>query len=192
MPTPTKITREQVLARAVDLLNEEGLDSLSMRELARRLDVKAPSLYRYFPDKISIERAAVDVGNQLMLAALQKSVRSAHPTEAVLAAGQAYRRFAKTKPHLYSLMMEKRLAFPPTSDSGKNLWNFVLSLVDGGTSKWDETARAVAIWSFLHGFVSLEQSGKFGASGPRDGFVAGINALSAGLEIKPPVSFTQT
>ena len=187
MPTPTKITRDQVLTRAIAILNEEGLDSLSMRELARRLDVKAPSLYRYFPDKISIERAAVDVANQLMLAALQKAVKSAHPTEAILAAGNAYRRFAKTKPHLYALMMEKRLVFPPASDTGKKLWNFVLSLVHAGASEWDETARAVALWSFLHGFVSLEQSGRFGASGPRDGFAAGIHALSAGLQIEPPV-----
>jgi AcrR family transcriptional regulator len=181
MPTPTKITEKQVLNRAIAILNERGADALSMRELAKSLGVKAPSLYRYYPDKISLERAAVDIGNRLLLEQVKAGCRRAEKSGTLLAAGHAYRRFAKAKPHLYFLMMEKRLVLPPTSESGNALWEFVLALVRNISGTTDGTACGVALWSFLHGFVSLEHAGRFGASGPRDGFTVGIEALAAGF-----------
>lgn len=46
-----KLTRDTIAAAALDLLNEQGLDQLSLRKLAARLDVKAPSLYWHVADK---------------------------------------------------------------------------------------------------------------------------------------------
>ncbi len=155
-----------------------------MRALAKSLSVKAPSLYRYYPDKTSLERDAVEFGNRLLLGSLQRATRAAAREDLYLAAGEAYRRFAKSKPHLYSLMMEKRLVYPPTSESGKMLWEFVLAMVRQASGDMNETARAVALWSFMHGFVTLEQAGRFGASGPMDGFALGVRALSAGFKIQ--------
>jgi AcrR family transcriptional regulator len=45
------LTRERLVAAALDLINEEGLDGLSMRALADRLDVKAASLYWHVRDR---------------------------------------------------------------------------------------------------------------------------------------------
>ena len=46
-----KLTRDTIAAAALNLLNEQGLDQLSLRKLAARLDVKAPSLYWHVADK---------------------------------------------------------------------------------------------------------------------------------------------
>jgi AcrR family transcriptional regulator len=184
MPTPAKITRDQVLAQAIDILNERGPDALSMRELAKSLEVKAPSLYRYFPDKLALEREVVESGNRLLLAALESACRSREKSDLYLAAAHAYRTFALGKPHLYSLMMERRIVFPPVSESGKVLWQFVLALVRDASGHEDGTAYAVALWSFLHGFVSLERTGQFGASGPLDGLEVGIRSLAVGFRKK--------
>ena len=43
------LTRDRVLGTAVDLADEEGLDGLSMRKLAKRLGVEAMSLYNHIP-----------------------------------------------------------------------------------------------------------------------------------------------
>lgn len=45
------LTREQVIAAARDLANEEGLDKLTMRALSARVGVEAPSLYSHVKDK---------------------------------------------------------------------------------------------------------------------------------------------
>ncbi|MEI5102018.1 TetR/AcrR family transcriptional regulator C-terminal domain-containing protein [Streptomyces sp. PmtG] len=47
----TRLDRTRVARVALDLLNETGLDGLSLRAIAQRLDVKAPALYWHFKDK---------------------------------------------------------------------------------------------------------------------------------------------
>ena len=46
-----KLTRETVIAEALDLLDEVGLDAVSTRQLAKRLGVEQPSLYWHFRKK---------------------------------------------------------------------------------------------------------------------------------------------
>jgi TetR/AcrR family transcriptional regulator, tetracycline repressor protein len=46
-----KLTREAVIASALDLLDEVGLDGVSTRALAKRLGVEQPSLYWHFRKK---------------------------------------------------------------------------------------------------------------------------------------------
>ncbi|QDQ13337.1 TetR/AcrR family transcriptional regulator C-terminal domain-containing protein [Streptomyces spectabilis] len=50
VPT-TRLDRTRVARVALDLLNETGLDGLTLRAIAQRLDVKAPALYWHFKDK---------------------------------------------------------------------------------------------------------------------------------------------
>ncbi|MEU1133299.1 TetR/AcrR family transcriptional regulator C-terminal domain-containing protein, partial [Streptomyces sp. NPDC005900] len=47
----TKLDRTRVARTALDLLNETGLEGLTLRAIARRLDVQAPALYWHFKDK---------------------------------------------------------------------------------------------------------------------------------------------
>ena len=45
------LTRERLVRSALELIGEEGLEGLSMRALADRLDVKAASLYWHVRDR---------------------------------------------------------------------------------------------------------------------------------------------
>jgi TetR/AcrR family tetracycline transcriptional repressor len=42
---------EEIIAAALELLNESGLSALSLREIAKRLNIRAPALYWYFKGK---------------------------------------------------------------------------------------------------------------------------------------------
>ncbi|MFF8380242.1 TetR/AcrR family transcriptional regulator [Streptomyces sp. NPDC015661] len=46
-----RLSRERVLAAALDVVDREGLSALSMRRVAAELDVEAMALYRYAPSK---------------------------------------------------------------------------------------------------------------------------------------------
>jgi len=54
------LNREAVVDEAIRLLGEEGLDGLSLRSLAARLGVRAPSLYWHFPDKATVLGAMME------------------------------------------------------------------------------------------------------------------------------------
>ncbi|WP_372731392.1 TetR family transcriptional regulator [Novosphingobium sp.] len=47
MPAPAKLNLDAILDEAINLLQSEGLEAITMRHLAGRLGVEAPSLYRH-------------------------------------------------------------------------------------------------------------------------------------------------
>jgi TetR/AcrR family transcriptional regulator, tetracycline repressor protein len=57
---PLKLNRDTIVAEAIRLLNEEGLDGVSLRKLGARLGIKAPSLYWHFPDKSALLSAVME------------------------------------------------------------------------------------------------------------------------------------
>ncbi|MGI5328580.1 TetR family transcriptional regulator [Actinomadura nitritigenes] len=61
MPRPRQplISRTGAVAAAIEIIDTEGLDALSLPRLARHLDVRAPSLYHHFDDKSEILGAVV-------------------------------------------------------------------------------------------------------------------------------------
>ena len=56
----TKLTRERIIGEAKELLSEEGLDGISLRKLATRLGVRAPSLYWHFAEKSALLSAVLE------------------------------------------------------------------------------------------------------------------------------------
>jgi AcrR family transcriptional regulator len=179
MPYPAKTTPEAILKVALELL-EQDAKHLSMRNLAERLDIKAPSLYRHFKDKEALEVALVAEGATALHLALATAAQNLNVKPAFFAVARAYLQFARERPELYTLLMTK-LTPPAPHSPGKDLWNFVLALISRVTKHPDDTAAAVAFWSFLHGFSVLERSGMFGESGPKGGLEVGLEALLKGL-----------
>lgn len=54
------LTRDQVLRAAVRLADRDGVEALSMRKLARELDVEAMTLYHHVRNKQGLEDAIVE------------------------------------------------------------------------------------------------------------------------------------
>lgn len=54
-----KLDRELIVQVALQMMQNEGIDSFSMRKLGARLNVRAPTLYWYFPDRSSIVREVI-------------------------------------------------------------------------------------------------------------------------------------
>lgn len=59
-PSRENLSRDRVVRAAVDLLDEEGLDGLSMRKLAVRLSAGATSLYWYVETKDDLLEYVID------------------------------------------------------------------------------------------------------------------------------------
>lgn len=60
-------TIEEVLDHAVAIMAEEGVAGLSLGEIARRMGIRTPSLYVYFPSKHALYDALFARGAQLVL-----------------------------------------------------------------------------------------------------------------------------
>jgi AcrR family transcriptional regulator len=144
----------EIVAAARELLEAEGPEALSMRRVADRLGIRAPSLYNHLPDKEALEAALISAGFAEAAESFEAAVRGAEDPLGALAA--AYREFAREHPHLYRLMtggplprerlvpgVEARAAQP------------VIDAMSGDV----DAARAV--WAFAHGMTILELNGRF-------------------------------
>src|SRR5262249_28084642 len=54
------LTVPQIVAAAIEIADAEGLDAVSMRRVAERLNVGAMSLYRYVPGKSELLELMLD------------------------------------------------------------------------------------------------------------------------------------
>ena len=54
------LDRRRIVAEAVALLDADGLDGVTLRRLARRLDVQAPTLYWHIPNKAALVTAIAE------------------------------------------------------------------------------------------------------------------------------------
>jgi AcrR family transcriptional regulator len=81
-----RLSRERVLAAALDLVDREGLAALTMRRLGAELGVEAMSLYRYAPGKTAlldgvVEALFLQLEDRLALAPAPETVAAAASPE---------------------------------------------------------------------------------------------------------------
>ena len=77
-------TIEEILDIAEHLMAQDGVHALSLSEVARRLGVQPPSLYKYFPSLMAIYDALFERGQQAHLAAMRSAMHDAAPGLAAL------------------------------------------------------------------------------------------------------------
>ncbi len=77
----------EILDVAVQVMAEEGVAGLSLSEVARRMGIQPPSLYKYFPSKLALYDALFQHGGREVLAVFRRTVAQAEPGWVALTAG---------------------------------------------------------------------------------------------------------
>jgi AcrR family transcriptional regulator len=144
----------QIVGAARAILEEEGLDALTMRRIGERIGIRAPSLYKHFPDKESLEAAIISAAFEEQAGVFERAVEEGdEPLEAL---GAAYRRFALAHPHLYRLMTDRELRRDLLAPGVEDRAGLTIYRAAG-----EDTDRARAAWAFAHGMAMLELTNRF-------------------------------
>ncbi|MEU3659181.1 TetR/AcrR family transcriptional regulator [Streptomyces sp. NPDC032940] len=144
----------EIAAEARVLLEESGPAALTLRALAERLGIKAPSLYKHFPDKKAVETELV--AQFLAEAAEAMEAAEAREPGSPVALARAYRTYALAHPHLYCLANERPL---PRAALPAGLEDRAAAPVLRACGGDGDLARS--LWAFAHGMVVLEIHGRF-------------------------------
>ena len=98
-PYPVQTDRETIIETAAALIEQEGVENLSLGKLAAQLGIKAPSLYRHIPGKNSLLKAVIEQTYLHLFEAYDAALESADddPADQLLTLSQAHRNFAHTK-----------------------------------------------------------------------------------------------
>ena len=108
-----------ILEAARAIMREEGVAALSMHELARRVEMRAPSLYNYFSSKMEIYDALFRLGITLWKETLAKVEAESNSIEVEIRnVITSYMTFALENPDLYQLCFERPVpGFVPSQES---------------------------------------------------------------------------
>ncbi|MBP7929008.1 MAG: TetR/AcrR family transcriptional regulator C-terminal domain-containing protein [Acidimicrobiia bacterium] len=176
------LDRDQVVEAALTLIDEQGLDALTMRNLASRLNVEATSLYTHIENKGDILDGVIDLVNEGL------SIPATGPgwENRVRAYCHAYRDALLAHPHVTPAIALRPVVTPSTMSLVETA---LQELVDMGFEP--ELARRVlnVVAAFVVGHVLAELSARPLYSGRSEDE---IRAVRAGLaaEGRPLVAAT--
>lgn len=165
--------RARLLEVTSEVISTSGSDAVRVREVARAAGTSASAVYALFGSREALVDAVSREAVDRFAGHLAGVPRTADPAGDLLALGRAYRASALADPHFYRVMFD-RLPDPEVPVAGRPtfrvLRDAVARVVAAGApedlreaSGPDDDARvdgaALALWSLVHGLVSLELVG---------------------------------
>ncbi|HMP39312.1 MAG TPA: TetR-like C-terminal domain-containing protein [Roseiflexaceae bacterium] len=158
------LDRMAVVAAAAELADRDGLERLTLAQVAERLNVRVPSLYNHVDGLAGLQRDLALAGMRAATDTLRRAAVGLAGDAALFAIADAYRTFAHEHYGLYSA----GLRAPAADDAelqaaGAELIEVVIAVLQ--PYRLDEIALIHTIRglrSIVHGFVTLEAQGGFG------------------------------
>jgi AcrR family transcriptional regulator len=147
--------------------------ALSLRELARRLDVTYGAPHYHFREKDDLFAAIAEAAFAELVARVRQRLARAEarsPQQRLREFGGMYLEFAVAEPARYRVMflpqLRDRQRFAALHETGARALTLLeAAFVHAGVSREQAKTRAVGCWSTLHGFAQLVNEGFLPAPG---------------------------
>jgi AcrR family transcriptional regulator len=190
--SPRRNPRERLIETALDVVAQEGLEGLSLRNIARRAGVSHGAPLRHFASLGDLLAEVAAVGFRMLSEAIEKSAAQiapgAGPLARLRAGSRAYVECAVATPALFGLMFRPELLDPDNAsfrrDGGAAFEHVVVQVRAAQDAGWhpqrDTRLLAGAVWASLHGLATLWAQGAFSGAVPRASLE---DALTTALEL---------
>lgn len=177
MPAPARTSYEAIVEAARTILEEDGLDAITMASVGDRVGVRGPSLYKHVRDRSALVKAVAEAVVADLARTISGATTTGDPRADLRAIAHAYRAFVQAQPNGYALLFgglpaDARPDPSTLADVARPLVASFAALV--GEERALPAARTFVAWA--HGFVSMELAGAFRLGGDLD------EAYSAGIE----------
>lgn len=157
--------REIILKSAMQLFLEEGIENVSLRKIAEKIEYSPAAIYSYFKDKGEIVHALHNEGFE-KLYLMQRSLDDMKdPLKKLAEMGRIYMKFALENRDYYDLMfIAKGIGIKISEDKewnfGERSYNYLRDNIkdcieQGLFIKSDIDSVTFAFWSLVHGMASL-------------------------------------
>ncbi|MFO0663755.1 MAG: TetR/AcrR family transcriptional regulator [Polyangiaceae bacterium] len=162
--------RGKILSAARELFAERGVEAVTMRAIAQRIEYTATAIYFHFKDKADLLSALLTEDFILLAAQFHEIAEISDPIERLRRAATAYVRFGHTHPNQYRLMfmtpiVETAVEGPVPIEKGScanDAYAFLQQMVsdaaDAGVLRDELVDRELVCQLFhstLHGIVSM-------------------------------------
>jgi AcrR family transcriptional regulator len=173
------LSRELVLATARAQLERTGAQQLSLRAVARELEVTAPALYLYVQDKRDLLAALAEEHFERLVERFE-AVDDPDPLVRIRGLSRAYVDHARSSPALFALMFRypptaipESDAFPPAARAFELATRTTTAAIEAGVlAPMEPSDASTVMWCAMHGVAEIALMG----------FVADDDAVNALLD----------
>jgi AcrR family transcriptional regulator len=161
--------RRALVHAALQVIEQDGLAGLSLRDLARRVGVSHAAPVHHFGDKAGLLTAVATDGFRLLASELQETYTT---TGSFLEVGVAYVGFAVRHRAYFEVMFRPDLYHPGDADldhaiqDARTLLYGPVAQLPAGSA--DPQRAGLAAWSLVHGLATLLLSGNLPAELAQD------------------------
>ena len=157
------LTRQLLLQAAIDIVETEGTENLTVCKLAQKVSVKPASLYNHIRGINDIKNDVVKHAANMLEEAVMSASVGKSKDEALLDMALNYRKYAHSHPELYKLLMgTTNLEDANTAKARRSLIRVLNQVLIPYQLSDEKTVHFIRSFrSTLHGFVSLEATGYF-------------------------------
>jgi AcrR family transcriptional regulator len=157
--------RRKILAAALAIADERGLDAVSMRTVARQVGMSAMALYPHIASKEALLDGVVDMLLAELLPVVEELPEHDWPAR-LTAIAQGLRVLAKRHPSAFSLLLARPSVTPDAVRVTDALYQ---AIVDAGVPDAQVPQVERLVSTFVLGFAASEVNGRFskGTLNPR-------------------------
>lgn len=157
------LDRDDVITAGLAVLDEAGPAHLTLRAVADRLGVRAPSLYSHVDGIDGLRRLLAVAVTRQFGEALGRSVMGRSGDDALEAFARTYRRWALDHPGRYELTLLPLTEPAERRAAGRAAYDALNAVLAGyGLTGTDAARAGRALRAALHGFASLEAADNLG------------------------------
>lgn len=166
--TRNSLSRAEILDAAMAIVTDEGLEHLSMRNIAHRLSCSVASPYAHFENQEEMIKELIKVGEAHLTSALKDAQSSSEDVfEQLNAIAQTYWSFSVNNRELHKLMFNMngnayRKVFQSLPTSYRVFLETLRNGVVSGKIPYTRNGyRAIArtMWAWMYGLIVLEMTG---------------------------------
>ncbi|WP_436532937.1 TetR/AcrR family transcriptional regulator [Actinoplanes sp. HUAS TT8] len=161
------LSSNTVVSAAADLADEAGFEAVTLSAVARRLGVRAPSLYSHVRDLEALRDgvAALALGELSRRVAAAIAGRAGH--DALDGFATAHREFARDAPGRWQSLQRRAGDAVVRSDAARQIVTLNQAVLRGYPVPEDQHVHAVRLLgATINGYLALERIGGFDHSSP--------------------------
>lgn len=156
MPASCKITKEEIIKKAVVMVNKKGWESINARDLAKALKISTKPLYRIYQNMDEIKE---DMYKEIYKQYDEFITSRVDNKKALVTLCVAYVEFAKYYKNLFiSLFLSNNLKWKSIDDVLNEKWNqgAIINLVNKQGYTFEEAKELfMHVWLYANGLATL-------------------------------------
>lgn len=159
MPPKVRITKENIVQTAVEIVRKNGAGALNARTVAGELQCSTQPLFSNFATMEELRREVLLAADALYHGYIEREIASGQ-YPAYKASGMAYIRFAKEEKELFKLLFMRDRS-EETEQREAEEFERIADVVQTATGLGEDLAKLfhLEMWAYVHGIAAMTATG---------------------------------